>query len=274
MQPPSISVLIRTFNSEKTLDEVLTRLNPAERDEFIIVDSGSTDGTLAIAEKHQARIVEVPPPFNYSRSINAGFEVAQGDFVIVLSSHCLPLSHGLLSRMREVAAKSAADIAVCYGRISLFDPGTIAPKVTTADLNDWKSRKFRPGGNGFAMYPTRFWHIHKFDENLKTAEDLDWLARVLAAGLRAASVADAVVLYRNQGSMRYMFRKGWNETLLARSIEGFTQKPTSIPKALRSFLTNCLHLTKFLLRGGLGPREYVKNVSHGLGSAMASTTRG
>ena len=46
---PAISILIRTFNSAGTLPSVLDRLELQPEDEIIIVDSGSTDATLAIA---------------------------------------------------------------------------------------------------------------------------------------------------------------------------------------------------------------------------------
>ena len=53
---PPITVLIRTFNSGQTLDQVMAALPLAEGDEFVVVDSGSTDATLAIASRHRARV--------------------------------------------------------------------------------------------------------------------------------------------------------------------------------------------------------------------------
>ena len=69
---PGISVLIRTFNSGRTLDQVMAALPLQEGDEFLVVDSGSTDHTLAIAERRGARVIRPEGPFNYSKSLNAG----------------------------------------------------------------------------------------------------------------------------------------------------------------------------------------------------------
>ena len=50
-----LSVVLITFNSEKTLIKVLEAVSWA--DEIVLVDSGSTDNTLKIAQKFKAKIV-------------------------------------------------------------------------------------------------------------------------------------------------------------------------------------------------------------------------
>src|SRR5207244_10368732 len=70
---PPITVLIRTFNSGKTLDQVMAALPLAEGDEFLVVDSGSTDETLAIASRHGARVIQPEGAVNSTKSPNLGF---------------------------------------------------------------------------------------------------------------------------------------------------------------------------------------------------------
>ena len=55
----SLSVIILTFNAEATLDATLASARQVS-DDIHVVDSGSTDSTLAIAEKHGAHIVSHP----------------------------------------------------------------------------------------------------------------------------------------------------------------------------------------------------------------------
>ncbi len=266
-----ISVLIRTFNSEKTLGDVLSRLDLDDDDECIIVDSGSTDLTLDIAARHGAHVVKLNPPFNYSRSLNAGFETARCDLVLVLSSHCIPLRNDLIFRMREVATHSTADVALIYGSVSLFDPGPLAPQVVTGNEADWQTERMLKGGNGFAMYPRQFWEMRKFNESLRTAEDLEWLKWALSNGYRASVVIDAVALYRNQGGLAYMYHKGFHETRHALTFQRPGSPGVSLLLSGRSFLLNFLSLTKMVVRHRLAVRDYLRLLAHGLGSAYATS---
>jgi len=46
MSRPPVSIVIRTLNAAETLGEVLLGLHRGESDQLIVVDSGSTDGTV------------------------------------------------------------------------------------------------------------------------------------------------------------------------------------------------------------------------------------
>ena len=269
---PSITVLVRTYNSEKTLAKVLSALDLRKGDECIIVDSGSKDGTLALAAKHKAKILRSDPPFNYSRSLNMGFAAAKGDWVMVLSSHCIPLRFDLVARMRELAAQSTPFCAVIYGTVLFYDKGVLPVGVLSGSWDAWQTNPKLQGGNGFALYPRNAWERRPFDETLPTAEDYAWLQQALLAGYEAAVVTDAAVLYRNQGGLIYMFKKGWHETLNAMAIRsGFTGGKSWF-QALRSFTLNALYLTKVFILGRCGPGAYLRMLAHGLGAALAGSS--
>ncbi len=111
----AISVLIRTFDSEKALRRLLGRLKLHPGDELIVVDSGSTDRTLAVAAEYAAQIVHAPPPFNYSKSLNLGFRSARNPWVLAISSHTVPLVPDLVEVFRIAAKKFPAQVLVGYG---------------------------------------------------------------------------------------------------------------------------------------------------------------
>jgi rhamnosyltransferase len=219
---PAISILIRTFNSVATLPEVLVKLDLQPGDEIIIVDSGSTDSTLEIAGKFHARIIVAEKPFNYSKSLNLGFAAAKNPWVLVISSHCVPLSENLVECFRKAILKFPASVAVAYGDCSLIEhEEAIAPAIFFAGKTATASqRQLVYGGNGLALYRRDVWEKQPFDETLPTAEDLAWFLRTLENGDLAARVPQARVLYRNQGSLRHMFRKGWLESRLAVELTG------------------------------------------------------
>lgn len=89
------SIVIRTFNSERTIGKVLEHIRAqAFRDyEVVIVDSGSTDGTLEIVRRYAPdTVVDYSHGrFTYSGALNAGCDAARGEYVVCLSSHCIPL---------------------------------------------------------------------------------------------------------------------------------------------------------------------------------------
>ena len=144
-----ISVLIRTFNSGKTLEEVLAGLPLAEGDEFVVVDSGSTDDTLAIAKRHGARVIQPAGPFNYSKSLNLGFAAARNPWVLVLSSHCIPGSAGMLGLLRQTASEAAAPVAVIYGQSDFCKPSDAAAALDYIDQACWERNRLWRVGNAW-----------------------------------------------------------------------------------------------------------------------------
>src|SRR5688572_16071196 len=85
------SVLIRTWNSDATLGKTLRslRIQDLPPEGILIIDSGSTDGTLKTAAEFKARIIHYPSdlPFNYSKALNIGLAAAETDYVLIISSH-------------------------------------------------------------------------------------------------------------------------------------------------------------------------------------------
>lgn len=87
--PTVVSVVMPTYNEEKTLQEIVERvLTLPCLLELIIVDDCSSDGTPAIAEslcKHDSRIAYFRQPQNMGKTeaLKAGFQRTTGEIVIV-----------------------------------------------------------------------------------------------------------------------------------------------------------------------------------------------
>ena len=82
-----VSVIIPAYNEEEGIGEVLERVHRVLRGrydyELIVVDDGSTDRTLIIAQEHLARIVSNPTNVGYGFSIKRGIRAAAGECVFI-----------------------------------------------------------------------------------------------------------------------------------------------------------------------------------------------
>ncbi len=87
---PKISVVICAYNAERTMDPCLRSLCELNYPnyEVIVVNDGSTDGTLAISERYPFRIISQT---NQGLSVarNVGIEAATGEIVAFTDSDCV-----------------------------------------------------------------------------------------------------------------------------------------------------------------------------------------
>ena len=79
----ALSVVVTTFNSAATLDACLRSVRWA--DEIVVLDSGSSDASLAIADHYGAR-VHSQPFAGYSAQKQAAIDLATHRWVLLLDS--------------------------------------------------------------------------------------------------------------------------------------------------------------------------------------------
>ena len=117
-----ISVLIRTYNEQKHLGEVLRSLSRQtyHNYETIILDSGSTDDTLKIAQAYHARVEHIAKSeFNYSFASNQLVEYASGEVVCFLSGHSVPVRDTYLASINQnITRNSFFTITIHFNGIS------------------------------------------------------------------------------------------------------------------------------------------------------------
>jgi glycosyltransferase involved in cell wall biosynthesis len=114
---PNCSVVIRAYNEEVHIGRLLKGISEQDYPgvETILVDSGSTDRTVQIAEEYGVKIVHISPEeFTFGRSLNRGIQAAQGEFVVIVSAHCYPVYPDWLERL--LAPFSEAQVAISYGK--------------------------------------------------------------------------------------------------------------------------------------------------------------
>ncbi len=115
----SVSVIIPTKNAGADLRRLIQKLRAQEgiRElEIVIVDSGSTDGTLESAKDEGVKTVTIPAEqFTHAESRNRGAEAASGEYLLFMVQDALPLTNAWIYEImtflqgNEVAAVSCAE---------------------------------------------------------------------------------------------------------------------------------------------------------------------
>lgn len=194
------SVVIRTFNSERTIKEVLeaVRSQSFTDYELIVVDSGSTDRTLEILGEYPHTFIDYSSrEFTYGGSLNAGIAAANGEYVVCLSSHTLPLSEGWLGALVGAMDRSG-EIAGAWGAL-FFQRGEhvcTGGEVELIDLQKFLERPNRGLQNPNSIIRRSLWEEHHFSETLERCEDQEWAHHFLSRGYRTAIVPGAAAFYR------------------------------------------------------------------------------
>ena len=91
---PRVSVIIRCCNEEQHIGRLLSGIleQTLREVEIIVVDSGSTDATLAIASRYPVQIRHIArEAFSFGRSLNVGCAAARGEFLVMASAHVYPI---------------------------------------------------------------------------------------------------------------------------------------------------------------------------------------
>jgi len=192
-------------------------------DEILVVDSGSSDATVAIASAFPTTIVHVEPDdFSFGAACNAGCEAATGDIVVFVSAHCYPVYDGWLECLCEPFDDEA--IACSYGR-------QIAPPEARFSEQRLFARwypstpahpQFDPFcNNANAAIRRSVWEDHlRYDERLTGLEDLDWAKRAIARGYALSYVPDAPVVHVHEESVSEVVNRYRREAIAHRQIYG------------------------------------------------------
>ena len=229
---PRATVVILVKDGGPCLAELLARLDGQQLEgglEVLAVDSGSTDGSIAVLEAHRARVVQVPPAsFDHGGTRNLAASQAQGAIVVFLSQDAVPVDSGFVRALVE-ALEADARLAGVFARQV---PRAEADPLTRRDLAAWVAARtepravFLPGADGLAhLGPLERHRLLAFDDvasavrrevllahpfaPTRFGEDVEWAQRVLLLGFGIGYVPEAVVVHSHARTARGLFRRNY-----------------------------------------------------------------
>jgi len=216
------SIVIRAYNEEKHIGRLLEgiRHQTIKDVEVILVDSGSTDGTVSVAESFGARIVHIrPEEFTFGRSLNYGIKAAKRELIVIASAHVYPVYPDWLETL--LGPLQDDSVALTYGKQRGYEgskysehqifhqwyPDVSKPKQETAFCN-----------NANAAIRKSLWEKNNYDETLTGLEDLAWAKWAKEQGHAIAYVAEAEIIHVHNETPHGVYNRYRREAMALRKI--------------------------------------------------------
>jgi N-acetylglucosaminyl-diphospho-decaprenol L-rhamnosyltransferase len=151
---PSVSVVVLTHASARTLPTCLTSLRPqveALHGELLVVDNASPDDTVAVARGLGFEPVATGGNLGFARGCNVGARLATGDVLVFMNPDAV-LDEGALASLVDVAS-SAPRVGPVGGRAHTGD-GAYDPRCVLGRPSLWGALSFAAGvGTVFRNHP-------------------------------------------------------------------------------------------------------------------------
>ena len=180
-----ISITTVCFNAVRTIEETIKSVlsQDYENIEYIVVDGGSTDGTLDIINSHKNKIDKVisGPDSGIYDAMNKGMQLSTGDILATLNGDDVYNDRTTVSRMAEFIQNNALDAA--YGDLVYIDR-----RDTGHVKRFWQPGPYKKGAFSYGWvvpHPTFFCRkeiLEKygyFNDKMQIAADFELMLRLI-----------------------------------------------------------------------------------------------
>lgn len=242
-----VNIIIRTLNEGKYLPICLHLLKQQTHEDYVItiVDSGSSDLTIPIAQQNSCNIIRISD-YKPGKAINMGIrsQIAECKYSVILSAHCLVSSRTWLSSFVNFMEENPL-VSGAYG-------GQLPMNYTHVDdVRDLASvlrgqTGVRDDGffhNANSIIRNTEWVHHPFDTECAHIEDIIWAKELLIANKKIAYVREAAVTHfhglHQHGDVESFRAKGLVNIFKEKNIiEFFSLSKLLEPSRLRVALIN------------------------------------
>jgi glycosyltransferase involved in cell wall biosynthesis len=195
---PSISIVVAVHNGARTLQRCIDSVSGQSyaRKELLVMDGGSTDGSVDILEANAAKITdwESKPDRGIYHAWNKGVDRSNGDWICFLGADDFFWQPDVLQRMAPRLDELDPKIRIAYGQVAIVDETGKTLDVSGSPWVEAKRHLFcMPGPHpGMMHHRTLFEERGRFDESFGIAGDYEFLLRELKKN-DAFFVSDIIV---------------------------------------------------------------------------------
>jgi rhamnosyltransferase len=218
---PYASVLIPAHNPGDRIRTVLAALAEQDVDfdfETLVVDSGSTDGSLDIMRGFRASVTQIPPhEFGHGSTRNLLATKARGKILLYLSQDAVPASRDWMRTL--VATLNDPLVAGAYARqlacvdadpaMQFFLSRMYGPTFMRRRMPERRRPHLREVffSNVSSAVRRSVWELVPFRADVAMSEDQYWAADVLGRGYDVVYQPQARVYHSHHYTLRSLFRR-------------------------------------------------------------------
>jgi len=252
-----VTVAVPTLDAGPAFADTLDAISAQQVDrelELLICDSGSADGTVALARAHGARVLTIPrTAFSHGTTRNLLMEQARGDHVAFLTQDAVPAHRGWLQALLSAFAV-AENVGLAFGPyrprpdtkasaareiVSWFDsfptgPGAVvrlAPELRSAPDRAFLGHLgFFTDANGCVSRAA--WERVPF-QAVTYAEDHRLAQDMLRSGYAKVYVPDAPVIHAHEYSRWDWLRRSFDESRAVHEVYGWAPDARTVLRDVR-----------------------------------------
>lgn len=208
-KPTYITICIPFYNAESTLLDAVRSVfaQTHESWELILIDDGSTDRSLEIAQSiNDPRVTVYSDGENRKLAgrLNQLVDLAKYDFIARMDADDMMTPNRIETLLGILCANEKYDLASC-GTYSIKNDGSFNGYRGSAEQNYTfeglihKSQGFLHAG----LVARKSWYErNRYDELLPLGQDTDlWLRSAKAGDFRAISIKEPLYMYREEGNV-------------------------------------------------------------------------
>jgi len=194
------SIIIRGKNEAHWLKILLKSIKSQNFTDYEIIfcDNNSSDETRHLLKKYKVNKILNIDSYTPGESLNKGVVASSGKYIIILSSHCIPVNNSWLIEYKKFFEKHK-EIVACYGK-QLPLPGTSTKDILDLNIIFKDQPIFSKDSdiyfnNANACYRSNYLKMNLFNPKLTNIEDRIWAIKSIKNKKKLAYTASSEVYH-------------------------------------------------------------------------------